>query len=170
MNKNRIVSIILVALFAGLIFALVIIERINYQNSLSKKEKYDLVKDASEFFTIDDCANRYLTYLSDGDSKNLLAIMNEEYANDNNLNSSNIINRLDTHNFGDNVVSYKTRKMLMKKISDTVNEYYLYGEVYSDGIEDYYKMTDYYLIITLDSDTLVFDVKPYDGKVFKENK
>lgn len=170
MNNKKTISIILVVLLIGLVFALVIIERINYQNSLPKKDKYALVKDASEFFTIDDCANRYITYLSSGDAKSLLSIMNENYVNENGLNSNNIINRLDTSNFRDNEVSFKTRKMLVKYLSDTVNEYYLYGEIYFDGIDNYYKMTNYYLIITVDSDTLEFNVKPYDGAVFKENK
>ncbi len=170
MNKKKIVSIVLVILLIALIFILVIIERINYQKTLSNREEYDLVKDASTFFTIDDCANRYITYLSSKDTKNLLAIMNEKYVKDNGLNSSNIINILDTFNFGDHEVSFRTRKMYVKYLSKTVSEYYVYGEVYSDDIEDAYKMANYYLIISVDSDTLIFDVKPYDGKIFKENK
>lgn len=170
MNRKKMISIILAVLLVGLVFTLVIIERINYQNSLSGREKYDLVKDASIFYTIDDCANKYISYLSSGDTKNLLAIMNEKYINDHNLNSNNIINMLDTHYFRDNLVSFKSKKMYVNYLSNTVSEYYVYGEVYSDGIDDLQKLTDYYLVITVDSDTLLFDVKPYDGKVFKESK
>ncbi len=60
--------------------------------------------------------------------------------------------------------------MYVNYLSNTVSEYYVYGEIYSDGIDDLQKLTDYYLAITVDSDTLLFDVKPYDGKVFKESK
>ena len=170
MNNKKTISIILVVLLISLVFILAIVERINYQKSLSGKIKYDLVKDASEFFTVDDCANRYITYLSSGDTKNLLAIMNEDYVNENGLNSNNIINRLDTANFNSHEVSFRTKKMLVRYLSNAISEYYLYGEIYVDSIDDYYKMMNYYLVITVDSDTLEFNVKPYDGAVFKENK
>ena len=60
--------------------------------------------------------------------------------------------------------------MYQEVIYDSVTKYYLQGIIYKDEIDDAQKIANYYLIITIDGDTLIFDVTPYDGRVFKEKK
>ena len=170
MKKNKIVSIVIVISLILLLFILLLIERKNYQEKQGQKSRLSLVTDASIFFTVDECANRYISYISDNNSKNLMSIINKDYARDYNLNINNIISKIDTYNFKDNIITFKTKKMYQEVISDSVTKYYLQGIIYKDKIDDAQKIANYYLIITIDGDTLIFDVTPYDGRVFKEKK
>ena len=169
MNK-RLGSIILVVILIAIVFALIIVERIKYQNEMKLRNNLYIVNNYSVFFTLDDCANRYIEYISSGDVKDLELLLNKDYVKENNINSGNMLDIVDDIGFRDNYASIKTKKVLAKKVSDNVTKYYLYGEIYLEGIDDDVKYGDYYLEINIDSDTLIFDVRPYDGKVFKEAK
>ena len=49
-----------------------------------------------------------------------------------------------------------------------VNKYYIKGVLYEDSIDGSSKAGDYYLIVTIDNSQKLFDITPYDGKIFKE--
>ncbi len=169
-RKNKIISISLIIALILLLCILLLIERKNYQNNLKQSNRGSIVKDASVFYTVDRCANKYINLIADGNSKDLMTVMNKDYIKDYNLNTNNIISKIDVRNFQDASVSFKTKKMYQEIVSENLTKYYLYGEVYRDGIDDIQKICDYYLIVSINADTLVFDITPYDGKIFKENK
>ena len=52
--------------------------------------------------------------------------------------------------------------------SKKVNKYYIKGVLYEDSIDGSSKAGDYYLIVTIDNSQKLFDITPYDGKIFKE--
>ena len=51
---------------------------------------------------------------------------------------------------------------------EKVNKYYIKGVLYEDSIDGSSKAGDYYLIVTIDNSQKLFDITPYDGKIFKE--
>ena len=167
MKNKKTISIVLSIILAVLVFALIIVERIKYQNSLDSEGKVYSVDNYSVFFTVDECANRFIGYISNGDKENLLLLLNKEYIENNGINSNNVINKIDTMKFKDKMITMQTEKVLAKKVSNNVMKYYVSGKLYMENIDETTNYGNYYLEINIDSDTLVFDVSPYDGKIFK---
>ncbi len=169
MKNKKVVSICLLVILAILVFALVIVERVKYQNNLDTEGKVYNIDNYSVFFTVDECANRFIGYISSGNTENLLLLLNKEYIQKYGINSSNVIDKIDTMNFKDKIITMQTKKVLAKKISNNVVKYYISGELYLDEIDETTKYGNYYLEINIDSDTLIFDITPYDGRIFKES-
>ncbi len=163
MKDKRTVSILLVVALVVLVLALIIVERKKYQNNLDLTNKAHAVDNYSTFFTVDDCANRFVEYLSSGNKDNLLLILNKEYVEQNNINSSNVLDKIDTKKIYGKLISFKSKEILSKKVSDNVTKYYVSGKLYQDAIDELTEYSDYYLEINVDSETLIFDVIPLSG-------
>ena len=58
--------------------------------------------------------------------------------------------------------------MYYEKLSNNIYNYYVYGKLKKDTIDNNDLGTDYYLIVKIDKEKLLFSVTPYNGEIFKE--
>ena len=86
--------------------------------------------------------------------------------NKNKITKENILTKLD--NFSGRSLTYSATKMYEESLSKKVNKYYIKGTLYEDSIDGSTKSGDYYLIVTIDNSQKLFNITPYDGKMFKE--
>lgn len=150
------------------ILAAFLIKKILTPKDVKKETKTEikLVESYSDFFTVNGCASKYINYLTSEDKDALIKVLNENYKTKNNITKENILTKLD--NFAGRSLTYSATKIYEEKISDTIKKYYLKGNLNEDTIDSITKVGEYYLIVTIDSSSRLFDITPYDGQMFKE--
>lgn len=153
------VVIILVALLANKFL------RSDKQDS-DNETKIKLVENYSDFFTVNGCATKYINYLTSEDNDALIKVLNETYAEKNSITKENVLTKLD--NFSGRSLTFNANKMYEEVLDKKVKKYYVKGFLKEDTIEGSSNVGEYYLIITIDNGKKLFDVTPYDGKMFKE--
>ena len=136
--------------------------RIN-TNSL-KGESVQIVKNYNDFYTVNSCIYRYLTYLQNNDTNSLLKVLNEDFIRTNGINSTNIYNYLISY---DGNVNFNSKKMYYEEMSSNVIKYYVYGYVEKDIMDSFPEQIDAYYIVILDKENKVFSIQPYNGEIFK---
>lgn len=165
-------KLLLIVVITALILALIVFAIIKKNDNSNKNNvtnnKLVLVDDYSTFFTVEDCVNRYIDYISDEEVERVLNTLNEEYKKENKLDN-NTIAMLDTFNLKGNINYFKSMKMYQQKINVYKYRYYVYGKIYRETEEnDMNFVSDYYVIVDMNNNTHTFDITPYDGKEFKE--
>lgn len=152
--KNK-YNVILLGVFTISLLILVIILNLNNKENNIKvdnvKETYSLVKDYNDFFTIENCANKYYGYLGSNNIDNLNKLLDEEYKN----------NNQSTNKYIDKNVSIKINEMYNYK-----NNYYLKGYVYEELKNGVNKLNEEYLLIKLSSDSKLFTITPIDESTY----
>lgn len=152
--KNK-YNVILLGVFIISLLILIIILNLNNKDNNVKvyntKETYSLVKDYNEFYTIENCANKYYNYLGSNNLDNLNKLLDEKYKNNNQITNSYI----------DKNVSIKINEMYNYK-----NNYYLKGYVYEELKNGVNKLNEEYLLIKLSSDSKLFTITPIDKSTY----
>lgn len=152
--KNK-YNVILLGVFIISLLILVIILNLNNKENNMKvdnvKETYSLVKDYNDFFTIENCANKYYGYLGSNNIDNLNKLLDEEYKNNNQF----------TNNYIDKNVGIKINEMYNYK-----NNYYLKGYVYEELKNGVNKLNEEYLLIKLSNDSKLFTITPIDESTY----
>lgn len=166
-NKRNILLVLL--LFVSII---VIITRFistdNENNPIKKDTKISNVSSYSKFFTLDECANKYIKYLQKQDKDSLIKLLSTNYQQENNISINNVLDKLD--NLTDSEYSFQSKMIKQEKLSHKKTKYYVYGLLKKDIINNNDLGRDYYLIITVNEKNNLFEVTPYNGKIFKEVK
>lgn len=133
---------------------------------LEKKEtEYKLLNDYSRFFTIDSCVYKYITYVSNSKTEDILKVLDSDYVRDNNINSSNLYNYVGTL---EGNYTFKTKKIYYEVLNNNYIRYYVYGYLIQDSLDSIGDKQDYYFIVNLDTKNQLFSISPYDGSIFKE--
>lgn len=166
-DKSKITAIILI-----IITLIIVIISVIFNNDSEKEniENIEIVKNYSNFYTVNSCLYRLTTYLSMRDVESLLFLLNDEYEKDNNINSSNVFE------FFPNVESDSTfisEKMYSAILNENLTKYYVKGyiqknQIFDDTEANEVEQKSIYFIVYLDTMNKIFSVEPYDGKVFIE--
>ena len=163
-TKNNIILII--ALLFVMFLGLFVVESHNQKSSIKENSnKKMLVNDYSRFFSISNAADKYISYLGKQDKENLILLLNDQYIKEHKINNDNVLNILELL---DKEYSFEAKKIYLSHINSNVTKYYIYGQLIENAMTGYKKPKDYYLIINLDEKNLLYDVTPYDGRIFKE--
>ena len=153
-------NILLVLLVFAAIFALV-------YNSFIKKDynvsKISIVENYNEFYTVNSCLYRTITYLNDKDVDSLILILDKKYKSKNKINKNNLLNYLPQVN---NSSTFVSRKMYYQKINENVTKYYVYGYIEEETFDGMGAKTDAYFIVNLDSNNKTFSIEPYSKEQF----
>lgn len=163
-DKSKIVAIIVaVAAVSVLIFTYF------FDNKETKnKEDIKIVTNYSNFYTVNSCLYRLITYISSKDSNSLLLVLNEDYKLKNKINKDNVLSIFD--NIDENS-TFVSRKMYYEQINKNIIKYYVYGYVEKNQLfdEDYINKLDtkdMYFIVYLDTSNKTFAIEPYSGEIF----
>lgn len=164
-KKDYTLLIIICVILLCIVVLLFLNNGSNDDSILNEEPKYKLVSDYSRFFTIDSCVYKYITYLNGNKTDDLINILDEEYVNNNGINSNNVYNYVNklSGNY-----SFKSKKIYYQVGNDKVIKYFVYGYLIEETIDGMGEKHDYYVIVNLDVENQLFSVTPYDGEMFKE--
>ena len=123
MNKKSIFLII--GLFLVAIGVLV------YSTFFANKEEENkndikIVTNYSEFYTVNSCLYRVITYLHSSDSDTMLLLLPDKYKKSNKINKSNVLDQF-TKVTEDS--TFTSKKMYYQKVNDNIKKYYVYGTI-----------------------------------------
>lgn len=153
-NKNYIYIGIISVL--AIVLILVINKTTKLDNDTSNKNV--VVNNPSNFFTIENCVNKFINVIYKKETDNILTLLNDEYINDHGVNKENVYNYIPKLN--------EKTTFQAKKIYKDNTKYYVYGYLMEETIDSLNIMDNYYVIINI-SEENIFDITPYDGKIFK---
>lgn len=166
MNDKNLKKIWLISIFVLLILFSMYLIYINKEdknvNEISFSVKYEIVKNYNDFYTVNSCVYRYLTYLQSNPNA-LLKVLDDNYIKANNINENNIYNYLTKY---EGNLSFSSKKMYEEKISSNIYKYYVYGYVEKDIMDSFPEKQEAYFIVKLDKKNNIFTIEPYDGKIF----
>lgn len=165
MKKNGYILLLVIITLVVLITSVVM----NYTNKEEEKNDISIVTNYTNFYTVDNCANRYVTSITMGDSDSLLKQLSSSYKKENNVNKDNVLNIIGSID----ATSYKSNKMYYEAINENVTKYYVDGSLVKEEFDEYMNIVsntskEYYLIIYLNKKNDTFSVEPYDGEIFIE--
>lgn len=162
-KSKKIIALVLV--IAVIILGLY---KLFFEGTNIKKEKIDtetisIVRDNDRFYTVSSCASKYINYLSIKDTDNLLILLSEDFKTKKSVNYDNIYSYIGTL---DGTKNFVAKKMYEQRVSKNVYKYYVYGYIDNETIYYVSNKQDYYLIVLLDEENMVFAIEPYDGEIF----
>lgn len=157
-HKNIIHILIILILYSVIVLLI-------DKTELFKQNKITEVKNYSEFYTVSNSANLYLSYLSSSNKDSVYAILDNDYKDKKGITKDNVIEKL--NDVKDIVPALRVNNMYEEKLSKYNKKYYLKANLIDNG-EEYKIIRDYYLIVTIDSKNNTYSITPYDGAIFKE--
>ncbi len=160
-SKNNLILIIIFVILVGVLIYIISTskkENNNVINETTKPYIYDKVNDYSEFFTIENCVNKYYNYLSLNDRDSLSKILDQEYL----TNKDNILENNNNKYIGKNI------NIRLNGMYYHDNVYYVKGTIYEELKNKVNKLDDEYLIIKIDKDFKLFSITPIDKVKYNE--
>ena len=169
MNEKNLKRVWLISIFGLLVAFSMYLIYINNDDNVdtnisNNSEKYTIVKNYSNFYTVNSCVYRYLTYLQAKDSEALMKVLSDDYIKLNNINSNNVFNYLTIY---EGNLNFSSEKMYEEIISKNITKYYVYGFVEKDIMGSISEKTEAYFIVVLDRKNSLFTIEPYDGAIFR---
>lgn len=163
-DKSKLIAIILVVIT----ILVVVLTNIFNKEKEETQTKIEIVTNYSNFYTVDSCLYRTITYVSSNDKESLLSILSSGYKKENNIDESNVLNLFDE--IDENSI-FVSKKMYFEQINENITKYYVYGQVKENHILDDELMTEdnykeKYFIVYLDTLNKTFAIEPYDGNLF----
>lgn len=161
-----------IAIVLAVLALIVVIISLVTGNDNNKKDEFEplIVTNASNFYTVNSCLYRTITYLSEKDKESLNLILSEEYKKENRVREENILNLFPNVEENSTFVS---EKMYYETITSSITKYYVKGYVEKNSIMDNAPLKgknhdSIYFIVYLNSSDKLFSIEPYDGEIFSE--
>ena len=166
-DNSKYIAIILVIL---VVIVLIINLLKNETIEETKKEELAIVKNYSNFYTVNSCLYRTITYASSKESDNLLLLLTDEYVKKNKITKENVLTLFQNVNENSTFVS---EKMYYSLLDDSITKYYVKGYIQSNVIYQDEKLNKssenpVYFIVYLDSFNNIFSIEPYNGEIFEK--
>lgn len=158
----------LVAIILSISAVLVVVLSLIFNNKSTSSAEIKIVENYSDFYTVNSCLYRTITYISSQDKNTLLLILNNQYKKQNKIDEENVLTFFPKVESNSTFVS---RKMYYQKLNSDLTKYYVYGYIqndqfYEDAKIDNRDNEDVYFIVYLDTNKKIFSVEPYSGEVF----
>lgn len=162
-NKTIKIMIIIVSLIILLILGILTILSLNSKTQKQtveeepKKQEIVIVKNRNDFFTVANCVDKYITYLTTKEKEILYNYLDEEYKKEKNITIDNIYSYVKTF---DDYYKFKAKEMYVCELSSTVSQYYVYGTLTIESTGDDEQETPFYISVKLDKANNTFSVIP----------
>lgn len=168
MANNQILKIIIILIVAVIIIIsgiLIILLNFNpesnTQNEIETLQTLEKdvtpVKDRNDFFTVANCIDKYVTYLSTKEKDILYNYLDETYKVENNITIDNVYQFVKTY---DDYYKFKASEMYVANLSNNISQYYVYGTLTPESTGDDEEEIDFYISIKLDKLNNTFSVIP----------
>lgn len=136
------------------------------QNTQTKMEKYEAIKDYSEFFTVTSCINKYYSYLI-SNSQNMEIIYNlldEDYKEKKQITKNNIAEKVKLY---EEEQSFSGREMYKLEKTDVITIYWVYGVTKEILANDIATANPSYIGVKLDKENMTFSIIPCSKEEFE---
>ena len=158
------------AIILPIITIIIVVVSFTTRQSNDIKHDISILKQPSEFFTVNSCLYRTITYVSNKDTDSLLKVLSDTYKKKNKINANNVLKVFPSIN---GEATFVSKKMYYEKINNKIKKFYVKGIVKKNTIHDFSQVekeeNDYiYFIVTMDSKKQVFSIEPYDGEIFMD--
>ncbi|MBQ9072529.1 MAG: hypothetical protein IJY25_05180 [Bacilli bacterium] len=165
-DKSKLTAIILVIIT----IVVVVISFFTKTSEQNQVGDINIVTNYSNFYTVDSCLYRTVTYMSSKDKESLYLILSDNYKKENNISEENVIDVIGT--VGENS-TFITKKMYYQDINDNITKYYVYGIIQENYLfeEETVKELEYidkYFIVYLDTTNKTFSIEPYSKELFEK--
>lgn len=167
-NKNTYLIILVFVLILSIMIVAISIKKKNQLNDEKNGVNIYLTTNYSSFFTVINCANKFISSVNNKDVTKTLNLLNKKYIKEKDINDNNVFDNVYTDINTNGEITYKIDKMYQKDYSRTSKRYYMSGNIYSISSSGNTKITDYYLMINIDYKNMTFDVIPFSGTEYKE--
>lgn len=164
-DNSKLTAVILV-----IITFVVVIGTFIYNNINKNKQDNDIkiVTNYSNFYTVNSCLYRVITYLNSNDTKSLMLILDNNYKKQNNISEDNIMSLFESI---DSDSTFVSNKMYYQEINSNITKYYVSGHIEKNQLydEDYTNSLEtkqVYFIVYLDTTNKTFSIEPYSGEIF----
>lgn len=163
-DKSKLIAIILVIVTTIVVVVSFIID--------SRKDKenneINIVTNYSNFYTVNSCLYRVITYLSTKNIDDLMLVIDDKYKEENNITKENILSIFDSVEENSTFVS---KKMYYQNLNDNITKYYVYGYIEKNQLYDGFATNklqnkEMYFIVYIDSKNKIFSIEPYTGDIF----
>ena len=163
-DKSKLVAIILVIIT----ILVVVLTNLLNKDGEQKENKIEIVTNYSNFYTVDSCLYRTITYIASRDNQSLLSVVSDNYKKENNIDINNVLNVFSEIEEDSIFIS---KKMYYEKINNNITKYYVYGhteknQILDDEITLNNEYNDQYFIVYLDTTNKTFAIEPYSGELF----
>lgn len=159
--KIFIIIIIILICILGLIF----LSDKKKENVVKKDNKFVLVSDYSDFFTVNSSINKFVSYLSSSKLEDVVLVLNSEFKEQNNINVNNVNDFFPKLN---GLVSFVSKKIFYQNSEDNKVVYYVYGYFEEETIDSIGKKSDYYFKVVFNNDNQTFDIMPLSENIYNE--
>ena len=149
----------------------VVVTNIMKDNNEEKVEKEPLiVNNYSDFYTVNSCLYRAITYISTDDRESLLLLVSDDYKNQNKITKENV---LDSFHDVEANSTFVSQKMYYENLNNDITKYYIKGYIKKNELFDDRELVKLdteteYFIVYLDSSNGIFAIEPYNGEIFEE--
>ena len=164
-DNSKYVAIVL-AILAAIVIIISLIGKTDTNN-----ENYDtlIVTNPSNFYTVNSCLYRVITYLAEQDLDSLSLVVDNNYKKNNRVTKENILDLFFEVEINSTFVS---EKMYYEIINANLTKYYVKGHIETNQIMDDAPLEDknydsVYFIVYLNTSNKLFSIEPYDGEIFK---
>lgn len=158
-DKSKLIAALL-AIAAVIVVCLSIF---NKGNDNQGKVKPLIVDNYSDFYTVNSCIYRTITYISDKSIEDLLLVISDKYKKENKVTEENVLDFLPKVGQASTFVS---KKMYYEYLKNGLEKYYVYGKIESDDMNGTGSAFDSYFIVYLDRNSNLFSLEPYNGDIF----
>lgn len=165
-DKSKVTAIILVIVTIIVVF----VSNFILKNKEGNEEKINIVTNYSNFYTVNSCLYRTITYASSNDIDSLFLTLNDKYKKDNKITEENV---LELFKDVESDSTFVSEKMYYTEINKNLLKYYVEGSIERNQISDdadtnKLESKKVYFIVYMDSKNKIFSIEPYDGQVFIE--
>lgn len=131
------------------------IEEVKSENpTLSTTLDLKKVSSEAEFFTVQECINKYFEAVNNKEGEIVYNLLNSEYKNKENLTNSNVLQN--TYQLKNGFEKFMVKKAYNREITyDQEYQYYIYGELLGNNYET---IQTIYMIVNLDFTNMTFAI------------
>lgn len=164
-DNSKLTAVILVVITIVVVIGTFIFNNVN-KNKQDSEIK--IVTNYSNFYTVNSCLYRVITYLNSNDRESLMLILDNNYKSENGVNIDNVTNLFGNIEEDSTFVS---DKMYYQEINENITKYYVSGHIeknqlYDDDYTNKLESRQAYFIVYLDSTNKTFSIEPYTGEIF----
>lgn len=168
-DKSKLTAIVLVVIT---IIVVVVSAILNKPKETNEESRITIVTNYSNFYTVNSCLYRVITYLSSQNTSDIMLVLDENYKNENNIAENEVLSLFPVVDQGSTFVS---TKMYYQNISNNITKYYVEGYIEKDQLvneneTNKLERQNTYFIVYLDSNKKIFSVTPYSGEIFMDGE
>ncbi len=173
MKKKILVAIILLVISLFVILGIFLTNKDRKQNAEivpeeSISSKIERVKSATAFYTVENCVNKYLVYLSERNTNIIFNLLDENYKKELNITEQNVLQHVENINGN---YTFSAKDMYYETNGD-IQKYYVTGELVQDALPDVLtgENIEFNITVILDMKNSIFSIIPYGyGGMYYEN-